>query len=172
MIDARFCADQVARLIPLPFFPSEPKKQTELVKMLQFARTELLVIATIDSWLESNSKMPTPHDLREIIASLNIEHDQREKRAEELIPAHYRCSRCQDHGFYGGSIGGRYAGPWHWCDCGAAADRRERDPDLVEEANAERGRLIRIFAPRDPAIRGAMRSVVTAAIDDGYTGDF
>jgi hypothetical protein len=82
----------------------------------------------------------------------------------------FNCKRCQDRGYYGGIIGGKFGGSWKWCDCRAAIERREQEPASIEDANRERGDLIRIFSARDASLRG-LRPVGNVAADD-YKGDF
>jgi hypothetical protein len=67
------------------------------------------------------------------------------------IKREHDCPRCQGFGFYGGEIAGQYAGPWKWCDCVYGREKREREPELVAEANTAREKLIRraISKPQD-----------------------
>ena len=61
------------------------------------------------------------------------------------------CNRCKDAGMFGGKLPpGQYAGPWKWCDCVAAVELRDREPDAVEKANKARDRLMSL-APKVPA---------------------
>jgi hypothetical protein len=48
------------------------------------------------------------------------------------------CNRCHGHGCYGGVLGTQFAGIWKWCNCAAGLERREREPDLVAQANRAR----------------------------------
>lgn len=54
------------------------------------------------------------------------------------------CSHCQDRGYYGGRMNGQYAGPWKWCSCAAASELRERQPELMDQANRAREKLLKI----------------------------
>ena len=58
------------------------------------------------------------------------------------------CATCQGHGFYGGVIGGRFAGAWKWCDCAAGRERQVHEPNLIAEANVAREKCIRAPMPR------------------------
>lgn len=79
------------------------------------------------------------------------------------------CSRCQGHGIYGGHIGGKYDGPWKWCDCEAARHRQGLEPSLIDEANVARNKLLKLNAKRLPfpnAQRAAVRQILEAISGD------
>lgn len=76
----------------------------------------------------------------------------------------YACSRCSDRGIYGGKLDGSYAGPWKWCDCDAAK-RRDGEPNLVDEANAARERLLALVTPKG-------RETQKKSPEAEYSGDF
>lgn len=61
-----------------------------------------------------------------------------------ISPGDTLCRRCHDFGYYGGRLGGQYAGEWKWCDCAAGISKRQDDPVLVDQANAIRQKLLRI----------------------------
>jgi hypothetical protein len=69
------------------------------------------------------------------------------------------CGLCQDRGWRGGSIDGPYASPYRWCTCPAADERRNREPELVDDGNRSREALIVLFAKREK-------------FGDGYRGEF
>ncbi len=58
------------------------------------------------------------------------------------------CERCKGHGFYGGHIGGKFAGEWKWCDCEAARNRQALEPGIMDEANYWRDKLMLIGAKK------------------------
>ena len=165
MVDKRFAADQIARLIGLKFFPSERSAQVELVSMLTFAKNEVIAVAVINEWLESQSDRPTPADIRRLVADHNTAAEAAGRYEAESAPVHYSCRSCQDEGFYGGRIGGLYAGPWKWCNCFAAQEKRARRPDLVDEANEVREKLLKRF-PERPEYAALAPAI------DGYQGEF
>ena len=168
MIDRKFAGDQIARLIGLKFFPSARSEQVELVTMLTYSRNEVIAMAVINEWLEGSSERPAPADIRRIVASHNEAAEQREKQEAQSVPTHYGCRTCQDDGFYGGQLGGVYAGPWKWCQCFAGDEKRRCEPNLVAEANEVREILLKGFAdPKKPGMRQA-----GAAAMDEYSGEF
>lgn len=78
------------------------------------------------------------------------------------------CATCKGNGLYGGQIGtGRFDGPWKWCGCPDGERRRRKEPELVNEANAAREKLIRKFGDKPMA-----QMVSQLAQDDQYYGDF
>lgn len=85
------------------------------------------------------------------------------------------CRRCQERGFYGGQIGGQFEGPWKWCSCPNAVELRDRLPDLVDTANAERDSLIRKFSKvreyrhKKPA---GLQPIMAVAGGEDYHGEF
>ena len=96
-----------------------------------------------------------------------------ECRPEDAVVA--RCDRCQDCGYYGGRLPPHsYAGPWKWCDCIAGRERQEREPNLVDEANANREKLIARFA--SATFRGVKRNTpggnMAPLVDEVYLGEF
>jgi hypothetical protein len=81
------------------------------------------------------------------------------------------CSRCHDHGYYGGKLVGAYAGPWRWCDCPASYEKRDREPDLVDLANAARSKLLALDKKSQlPGIQ-QFASAIDGGGDD-YKGEF
>jgi hypothetical protein len=75
------------------------------------------------------------------------------------------CSRCHGWGIYGGLIGTQFTGVWKWCDCAAGKDRRQREPDLIEQANRARDVITK------PKVRGKGLQSVGVLLDT-YHGDF
>ena len=78
------------------------------------------------------------------------------------------CSRCHDRGFMGGGLPGeKYESPWRWCSCPVAAELRDRQPELINQSNAAREKLIRLFPGKAQIVR-----LAEAVESDGYSGDF
>lgn len=84
------------------------------------------------------------------------------------------CGFCQDRGWRGGSIDGPYAGPYRWCACPAADERRDREPELVDEGNCIREDLMRIFAAKDQSLRErkGLQAAEQVIAGDDYKGEF
>jgi len=71
------------------------------------------------------------------------------------------CNRCGGRGTLGGGLPGqKYEGPWRWCGCPASMELREREPNLIDEANVARLKLVRQMKP------------VKVLQGDGYQGEF
>jgi hypothetical protein len=146
MIGKQHAGNEIGRLIGLNFFPSDPKAVKELVAALTFASTEAIATTVINDWLESENQRPTPADIRRMVMSENqkwAEYLERQKIAPDIV-----CKRCGDCGIYGGQIGTQYDGPWHWCTCETGLVRKERQPDLVDEANEKRSYLLTKYGPK------------------------
>ena len=93
MIDLRFATDQVARMMGLDYFPSEPKVQKELIEALRWAKTDVIAVATINDWISQESRRPTPADIRRIVAA----HNERWERLLE-DSGRPKCSVCGGSG--------------------------------------------------------------------------
>lgn len=89
MIDLRFATDQVARMMGLDYFPSEPKVQREIIDMLRWSKTEAIAVAVINEWITDNPRRPTPADIRRVVANHN-------ERWEQLLSecGRSKCSVC------------------------------------------------------------------------------
>ena len=170
---------QIDRLGQLRGFPKpefEAAAYRELVLALQSANTVSEATRIVDDWVQNGRDCPFPVDLRREV------YDRQEKVSSERLiaapvasPTH--CRRCGDCGFYGGHIGTKYDGPWKLCDCRAARERIEREPDFVDVANKERTELIERFSKVQPKTkRGGPASHVTRTIAalsyEDYRGDF
>ncbi len=100
----------------------------------------------------------------------------RSDRARQGGAREMNCLTCQGFGYYGGHIGGRYAGEWKWCTCDAAANRRIEEPDFVDVANKERAELIERIAKQKIKTRDGKMHHVTATIaalsNENYHGEW
>ena len=139
MTDIRTCLEQVRRFRATNYFAMLDEGSVgELAKMLTYAETEIIAVAVVNQWLEEQTERPTPADLRRLIT---VHNEARERGAEPLITTH-KCVRCQDSGICGGDIGGEDARPWEWCDCPESWPIRSKHPELVEDANKVRRKLL------------------------------
>ena len=60
---------------------------------------------------------------------------------ENAFPEYYDCMLCCDSGVVGGDLVAGQERPFSWCACEAGKLRREREPNLIEEANAARKKV-------------------------------
>ena len=142
MIDAKVALRQVTRLAQMWRYPKgEPAAMNELVMAVSAANSEAIAATVIQGYLDtakSDTLCPMPAEIRGAI------YDANEKANPEAPErTHYHCQRCQDFGFYGGHIGGPYAGPWKVCSCAAGRGKDQ----IVDDANTVRTKLT---APRLP----------------------
>jgi len=90
-----------------------------------------------------------------------------------ILASSASCKRCDDCGHYGGDLPpSRYAGPWKWCNCATAMERKNREPNLVDEANRVRDGLLAKFPDGKIALRRIPRMDSQELREDRYFGDF
>ena len=174
MISTSFAVDQIARLMGMVGFPRGKESQKyveEMYKAVQSARSEVVAERAVTDMLWEFKRCPAVADIYEAMSEENA------RGLDEPVFAaqHHRCARCQDCGHYGGHLPPHpYAGPWKWCDCIAGRERQEREPNLVDEANANRDKLIARFA--SATFRGIKRNTgpdpMTPLVDEIYFGEF
>jgi hypothetical protein len=70
-----------------------------------------------------------------------------ESKSKQPKPEKPNCPRCGSHGV----LGPEGEQPWRWCDCVYASERRDADPDFVQEANAQADELRDKFGKRPAA---------------------
>jgi hypothetical protein len=146
MIGKQHAGNEIGRMIGLDYFPSDKKAVNELIGALCFAATEAIATTVVNDWLESQNQRPTPADLRRMVMSENqkwAEYLEQQKIAPDIV-----CKRCGDCGLYGGQIGTGFDGLWYWCNCETAFTRKERQPDLVDDANVARAYLLTKYGPK------------------------
>jgi hypothetical protein len=173
MISDIEAAKQIERLSQLDYFPRE-KNQAAALKELRLAvesantvEIAALVIADIMAY---QTETPKPAALRAAIWEMNEKLKSAPPPIATSAPsASSHCGRCQGFGYFGGYIGGPRHAPWQWCDCKNAKRAQFESPNLVDEANRVRDKLIKRFA-------GNLASMVkTDGLqrgDDGYLGEF
>lgn len=156
MISIAFASDQLERLAGMVGFPRGKEAESYVREMrtaIQTAENEGIAEQAVSDILREFRRCPAVADLYEAMRNRN----ESIATEEPIRRENYRCSRCQDCGFYGGHIGGRYAGPWKWCDCAASWAKQAGDPHLVDDSNVVREKLLHKFpsakgrsAPADP----------------------
>jgi hypothetical protein len=166
---------QISRLEQMDRFPFGPEAKKDLGDALSHCDSLTEAREVIDEFVNdarAGVKCPLFGDIREVIA---------QRRSRNVIPiratpveytpsANY-CGRCQNCGFYGGHLDGRYAGPWKWCDCQAGKLKQREEPAALDEMNAKRETLIRRFAAvKKPEAKTAKTDLVSVA--DEYHGAF
>ena len=166
---------QVSRLEQMERFPFGPEAKKDLGAALANCDSLDEARETIDEFVNdarAGAKCPLFGDILAII-------EQRRSRKAipfptaplEYTPSANHCGRCQNCGYYGGQIGGKYAGPWKWCDCQAAKLMQHEEPGALDEMDAVREKLIRRMAgSKKPGAVQVKTDLVPVA--DGYCGDF
>ena len=166
MISVAFAADQLERLMGMVGFPRGKEAERyvlEMRKAIQSARSEAVAIQTVSDLLREFKRCPAVSDIYEAMGDENA----RGMDNPVFVVPNYRCSRCQDCGHYGGHLPPNpYAGPWKWCDCIAGKERQELEPKLVDEANANRDKLIHRFAA------SIKRDDAWKSVGEVYNGEF
>lgn len=75
MISRPFASREVARMSGLEYFGAlDAVAVEELVTALAHADSEIIAVATVNEWLASQARRPTPADLRRILARHNGHH--------------------------------------------------------------------------------------------------
>lgn len=82
----------------------------------------------------------------------------------------FLCSRCRDFGFYGGEIGGQYAGPWRVCSC--RAGEKPGVNEKVDEANTARDKILKRFPHGPGRDQHAKPDDPMRSAQDVYRGEF
>jgi hypothetical protein len=145
MISAEYALSQLERIMGMVGFPKGPDSGSYVKEMrlaIQTAPSETIAERVISDILREFRRCPAAAD---IYTALRDEGQKLEPPPE--YSEHHHCARCQDCGFYGGFLTGRYAGVWKWCDCEAAQRRRAVEARVVDEANVAREKLLRLMAP-------------------------
>jgi hypothetical protein len=166
---------QISRLEQMERFPFGPEAKKDLGKALANCDSLDEAREVIDEFVvdgRAGAKCPLFGD---ILAAI----DQRRSRKVvpirpepvEYTPSANYCGRCQGCGFYGGKLGGEYAGEWKWCDCQAARLMQREEPGAVDEMNAIREKIIRRFAQRPKTTTKTPKSDLDHAAEV-YHGDF
>jgi hypothetical protein len=87
MITEKEAGDQLARLSGLDYFPKKADRYAlrELRLAAEVATTEAVLDVVITDWLHSNSKAPSPADLRRLIFDRNeaIDRDERKGKCKD-----------------------------------------------------------------------------------------
>lgn len=166
MIEEKFAKDQIRRMSGLDGFPKDTKAVHELVCALMVCTKDSQAIQLISDILGEAQRAPAPA----VIRTMAYERQESE-RALKLVPvkraAH--CPECRDIGYIGGGLPGtKNEGHWQWCDCAAAREERQRYPNLVDEANASRDKLLKAY-PNARSMTDMIRSLVSGEV---YRGDF
>ncbi len=180
MIEKQFAANEVSRLAGLNWFPREPLPLNELILAVQSAATEVIAVYVVSEWLREQSEAPKPAQIRRMIWEENDKCEKAEKQEDWALtaPGSNHCKRCHGCGFYGGLIGGKYAGEWKWCDCEAAQVKQERDPEFIDVANKERVELIERINRATKTKRGRtepmhhVTQTIAALSGEEYTVEF
>ena len=76
MIDLKHAQEQLNRMRNLNFGPRANQERAEVLRVMQAARTFLVLDAAVSSWIDNQAEFPKPAEIRSIIASLNEAHDQ------------------------------------------------------------------------------------------------
>ena len=176
MTEEKFAKDQIRRLSGLDGFPKDTKAIHELVFALMVCTTDAQASRVVDDILgqsQFGSKCPYPADVRR----LSYERVENEKAKVAPMPVRRaHCPRCHDHGFFGGYFPGgeKEASPWQWCSCAAAQEKRSREPSFIDDANARRERLIKLFSVTEPvsAIVDELAKRKRLANVEPYHGEF
>lgn len=164
---------QISRLEQMERFPFGPEAKKDLGAALANSESlddARLVIDEFVNDARAGVKCPLAGD---IIAMIEQRKSRkvipiRPETPLEYTPSANYCGRCQGCGFYGGHLGGKYAGPWKWCDCQAARLMQREEPDAIEDMNAVRDKLLKLASTlTKPAAR-----VITKAAGEEYHGDF
>lgn len=167
---------QVSRLEQMEKFPHGPEAKKDLGAALAYCDSleeAREVISEFVNDARAGIKCPLVGDIREVI-------DQRRSRkvipfrpviTVEYTPSANYCGRCQNCGYYGGHLDGRYAGPWKWCDCQAAKLMQREEPDALDEMNAIREKLIRRVASTKKPSAPRVKTDLKPAIEE-YHGEF
>jgi len=162
---------QITRLEQLDKFPFGPEAKKDLGAALANAESLDEARFTIDEFVQgarAGEKCPLSGD---IVALIQQRHARSHPvlvmpAAETQAPKSTHCGKCQGFGYFGGYIGGGRHAPWEWCDCRNAQRACYESPDLVDEANRVREKLIKRFA-------GRLSSMVTTdGLRDESRGDF
>lgn len=173
MISEAFAIDQLGRIMGMVGFPKGRDSGSyikEMRKAIQCARSEAIAEQTISDLLREFKRCPSVADIYEAVTAENHRGDSAPVFAEQ----HHRCGQCQDSGYHGGELPPHPdARPWRWCVCVAMRERREKEPNLVAEANANREKLIARFAGK--TFRGPKRGTPPddmTPLAEIYHGDF
>jgi hypothetical protein len=143
MIEEKLAKDQIRRLSGLSFFPKDTKAVHELVLALMVCEKDSQAMRVITDIIANSPECPAPA----IIRGMSYDRAETERAAKvQPIRRAAHCPICHDAGFFGGHLpGNKNAGPWQWCDCAAAREERHRNPNLVDDANRAREKLIAKF---------------------------
>jgi len=168
MISPEEAAAQVERLSGLDFFPRAADQLAGLKELrlaMQSAATVKIAEMVVTDVMAYQSESPKPAALRSAIWEMN-EKLAVPKPVAVPQPSAHHCGRCQGFGYVGGHIGGERHAPWRWCDCANARRAQYESPNLVDEANAVRDKLVKRFINPINSVAGLKPAA------DGYHGDF
>lgn len=87
MIDLKHAQEQLNRMRNLNFGPRANQERAEVLRVMQAARTFLILDAAVTSWIDNQADFPKPAEIRSIIASLNEAHDQAVSSARQACVA-------------------------------------------------------------------------------------
>jgi hypothetical protein len=164
---------QITRLEQLDKFPFGPEAKKDLGAALAQADSLDEARAVIDEFVQAaraGEKCPLAGDISAMI-------DQRRARlpvpmvpfTEPTAPNSTHCGRCQGFGYFGGYIAGPRHAPWQWCDCKNAKRVQYESPNLVDEANSIREKLVKRFTGK---LASMVKTDGLQRGDDGYRGEF
>lgn len=154
MTDIRLALQQVRRLRVTNYFAMLDEEGVgELARMLSFSNSEIIAVAVINQWLEEQTERPTPADLRRLVA----DHNEAQEMARLPLKPDVKCWRCHDVGYLGGNISGPGARPWEWCTCAVAVSLRLSRPDMIDQANDVREKLL-------PSARRSLQKIPRAHV--------
>jgi hypothetical protein len=154
MIELKEAQAEMERMMHLEFGPRGREQRQEVLKCICQARTVLILQGAVTSWLEQNPKFPKPAEIRTIIASLNVSHD-------EAIETQRRREEWAEAKAYAGSPRGRAEAKQDLIDLRALFVQRLASVDERHAAN-EGGERER------ERIKGQIRKMI-AHIDAGKT---
>lgn len=166
MIEEKLAKDQIRRLSGLDGFPKDTKAIHELVLALMVCTKDSQAINLITDILGEAQRAPAPA----VIRTMAYERQEAERAAKvQPIRRAAHCPQCHDAGYHGGGLPGtKNCGPWQWCDCAAAREERQRNPGVVDAANAARDKLLAKY----PNAR-SMDEIIKAHVSkDRYVGEF
>lgn len=166
---------QITRLEQLKHFPYGPEAKKDLGKALAHADTIDEAREVIEEFVQESragEECPTYADIIALIKQRAVRSAPPQPPLEpQQSNRGTHCARCHGFGYYGGHLGGQYAGPWKWCDCENGKRNRFEIPELVNEANANREKLLRRFAVSMKK-HGIIVEPEMKHVGDEYHGDF
>lgn len=87
MIDRKIAQTQIDRLAGLDWFPKDnPAAIKDLRQALEASATDVIAMAVVSDWVESNREAPKPADLRRLIWAENEKRESDQFRRTKSCP--------------------------------------------------------------------------------------